>query len=424
MKVNNGVSHPLVGSLAWRPAGQRDVQSVAQPAVHPAARPAAHPPRPQQPPACAAALAARPQAAPAQHAAPTQHAAVPARRQRARRLTLLSVGASAVLLGCASLPSAPWRVEPNYRVQDSSASAAQGWLALAQQHEGEARPAQAIAAYQKAALAAPGDAEVHNALGVALARQGQFAPAVLALRRAVVLAPQRAQLLNNLGYALLLDSRAAEARAIFQLTLAMEPQHAQAGRNLAYADQQLGATRLAAVVPAAAAPVQAQAPADVAATPATSAVAAMPAAAATPAALPSTAPLLAQAQAQAQAPAWPVSLDGVSVEVINGNGIGGSASRLRGWLQQRGISVGRLANLLPYNSLQTQVLYRPGKAEQARSMALRLPVVAHVLPAPAGSTRADLRVLIGRDVIYSAGCAELAACAPTERLATTAALPR
>ncbi len=407
MKVNNGASHPLVGS-----AGRHGDSPLPAPAA-----PAASPAMPR-------AAAARP--------------------RRMRQFTLLSLAASALVLGCASVPSSQWRMEPSYRVQGTGTSAAQGYLALARQYEGEERALQAIDAYRKATLAAPDDADMHNALGVALARQAQFAPAVLALRRAVALAPERAQLLNNLGYALLLDGRMEEARAIIRLTLAMDPQHAQASRNLAYADAQLGTTRVA-VAPAAvvAAPVEVMAasmapvvPAQLAAAtpvvqvpvlvPVAAATLAEPVAAVTPDAQRTQAaaapPAAAPAAALAMAP--PVSLDGVSVEIINGNGIGGTATRLRGWLREHGIAVGRLANLVPFNSPQTQVLYRPGKAEQARSMALRLPVVAHVLPAPAGSNRADLRVLIGHDVIYSAGCSELAVCATPERLTTAAARPQ
>ncbi len=468
MRVRSGVSHPLMGTNAWQrpgqpapPAQRRETARAAAPvAAAPVAAPAISAP----------AVAARHVAA----AAPLPKRPKP---RRLRALTLASLAASAVVLGCATIPAPQWRVEPSYRLQDSGAATAQGWLALARVHEGEDRPAQAIAAYRKATLAAPGSADLHNALGVAMARHGEFGQAVVALRRAVALAPERAQLLNNLGYALLLDGRDQESRAIFRLALALDPQHAQAGRNLSYADERLAAVPAggsAAVVPAvavavsgatpaAAVPVPALvvAPAPAAATALAAAPAATPpmlpsvadaakhgsaaAVVATPAtaaptpvaisaattaavvpaaALPGMPAVLALAQAPAQSPALPASLDGVSVEVVNGNGIAGTAGRMRGWLQERGIGVGRLANLLPYNSQQTQVLYRPGKAEQARSMALRLPVVAHVLPAAAGSTRADLGVLIGHDVIYSAGCSELSVCATPERLSTAAARPQ
>ena len=424
MKVNQGAFSPLRGTLQPKPA--------AVPAA-PAPAPAA--------------------SAPPLAGVPALDSLAVPRRSRLPKRMLLSLGVSAVVLGCAAVDPAPWRVEPTYRVQDSGPGTARAYLALARQHEGEFRSTQAIAAYRKAAQAAPDDADVHNLLGVALAREAQYGAAVLSLRRAVALAPDRAQLLNNLGYALMLDGRMDEARAIIRLTLALDSRHVQANRNLAYAEERLAATPVAApaasVAPAVvaapelpqAAPAPAPAPVPVPAVAAaipTSRVApstAMEAAAAAPPPpMPEpSAPKAAQTAAggvpvvMAAAPppvAAPASLQGVSVEIVNGNGIAGNASRLRGWLRERGVAVGRLANLLPYNSAQTQVLYRPGKVEQARSMALRLPVVAHVQAAPVGSIQADLRVLIGHDVIYSAGCTALAVCATPERLTAEAARPQ
>jgi Flp pilus assembly protein TadD len=355
----------------------------------------------------------------------------------------MTTAATAALLGCSSLPPAPWRVEPTYRVEDSGAGAAQGYLALARQYDGEQRGAQALDAYRKAAQAAPADAEVQNALGLALARQGQFGPAVVALRRAVALTPERAPLLNNLGYALLLDGRADEARAIFRLTLAVDPGHAMASRNLAHIDQQMAAAATSAAVPAAAVAVAAEAvAAQVVAAAADPAAATAPDAAAIPAAKPAAEPVAAVAAVTVAAPAaappaapvaQPVAvsattatvparvpLAGVSIEIVNGNGITGAAARLRNWLGEQGLRAGRLANLLPYDSPRTQVLYRPGKAEQARELAQRMPVGAEVSPATAGSTRADLRVLLGHDVRHSAGCGALQACAAAQRLASAA----
>jgi len=135
---------------------------------------------------------------------------------------------------------------------------------------------------------------------------------------------------------------------------------------------------------------------------------------------PAAAPLAADAAAGQAAASTPPRLEGVSVEIVNGNGITGAAARLRLRLQEQGVKVGRLANLRPYNSPHTQVLYRPGKAEAARAVVNRMPVDANIAPAPAGSTRADLSVLIGLDVRHSAGCAVLAACAPPIRVASLA----
>jgi len=115
-------------------------------------------------------------------------------------------------------------------------------------------------------------------------------------------------------------------------------------------------------------------------------------------------------------------LDGVSIEIVNGNGTPGTAARMRLWLRERGVEAGRLANLWPYKSAHTLVFYRPGKADEAHEVAARMPLHAEVVLAPAGSTRADLRVLIGHDAHYAAGCEMLASCATRERLALSGAV--
>lgn len=412
MKVTSGMTHPLVGTQA------RHLVSAAARAVP----------------------------APATANQPIASTRAPRRQHQLVTLTLV---ASAALLGCSSVTAPTWRTEPAYRVESAGADPVQGYLALARQYEGENRSAQALVAYRKAAQTAPGDADVQNTLGLALARQAQFGPAVLALRRAVALAPERAQLINNLGYALLLDGRHDEARAMFRLTLAVDPKHELALRNLAYADERqsaVGANAAAVMttaVPPAHGPVVVQPvgpaimPAEAAGSMAPAGLSRLPEAGESQAVTVVPQPMAAinewtstttpqtgagEKTSTAAAPAR-VSLEGVSIEIVNGNGISGAAARMRVWLQQQGIVSGRLANLPPYTSQSTQVQYRIGKAGQAQEVANRLPVEAQVSPAPEGSTRADLRIVIGHDARYSAGCAALSACAARERLAMASILP-
>ena len=413
MKVTSGMTHPLVGTQA------RHLASAAAPAVP----------------------------APATANLPIAATRAPRRKHQLVTLTLV---ASAALLGCSSMTAPTWRTEPAYRVESAGADPVQGYLALARQYEGENRSAQALVAYRKAAQTAPGDADVQNTLGLALARQAQFGPAVLALRRAVALAPERAQLINNLGYALLLDGRHDEARAMFRLALAVDPRHELALRNLAYADEQgstIGSSAPAVMttaVPPAHGPVVVQPvgpptlPAAVAEAMAPAGLSRLPEAGESQAVTVVPQPMAAinewastttpqtgagEETSTAAAPPARVSLEGVSIEIVNGNGISGAAARMRVWLQQQGIVSGRLANLLPYTSQSTQVQYQIGKAVHAQEVANRLPVEAQVSPAPEGSTRADLRIVIGHDARYSAGCAALSACASRERLAIASILP-
>ncbi len=292
-------------------------------------------------------------------------------------------------------------------------SAAPGYLALAQQYDSENRVEQALNAYARAAQSAPDSADMQNRLGLALARHGQIAGAITALRRAVVLAPDRAPLLNNLAYALMLDGRVDEARAMFKLTLAVDPAHEIASRNLAHLNKLLPvATAKAPTTVVIAALAVAAVPAAAAVDTVTPPAAAVthqqptPQVIAAPSAVASDGPGVTSKAAPLQP-----RHDPFSIEILNGNGVGGAAARMRHLLQEQGIQVSRVANLPPYKSVSTQVLYRPGKAEQARLIASRMPVDADVSPAPAGSTLADLRVVIGHDARRSVGCTALAVCA-------------
>lgn len=400
MKVH-GMGHPLVGTRAWHETSAARVAAGRD-------RPATY--RPMH----AAATAA-----------PTRTAARPPARppRRLRQAALLGVVSSVALLGCAALPDTPWRLEPSYHIAHGGGNAAQGYLALARQYEGEQRTAQALDAYRRAAAAAPDDADVQNTLGLALAQQSRFTEAVTALRRAVALAPARAPLLNNLGYALLLDGRAEEARAMFRLTLAVDPAHEMAGRNLAHVDQVLGATL-------AAAPVQQAAPAAPQAAPsaATPAVV-MAAGTATnemkPVAV-AAEPTVAAVRADSTALlAAQVPLQGVRVEIVNGLGVRGAAARVGRWLRERGVAAGRLANLLPYSSPHTQVLYQPGMSAAAEEIARRMPIVSQVAQARAGTSRADVSILLGHDMrSHPTACATLGACPDARTVATaTGKLP-
>lgn len=408
MKFSSGVRHDLVDEPGSRAA-------AGQPAAQ--ARDAHSLPRRQRP---ARRLSASPVTAQAQPAALSRRRAV----LRWRTLPLLGLAACAALLGCTSLTTPTWRVDPAYRVEGASLNAAAGYLALALQYEGENRVEQALDAYARSAQSAPDSADLQNSLGLALARHGRITAAITALRRAVVLAPDRAPLLNNLAYALLLGGRVDEASAMLKLTLAVDPAHQIALRNLAHLNEQL-------LVAAAKAPRTA-----VTAAVAVEVPVVLVASAVDTVAAPATAVTLQQRMPQDFVP-WSTVAgdepgatskvaplqprpDPFSIEILNGNGVGGAAARMRDLLQEQGMHVRRVANLPPYKSVLTQVLYRPGKAEQARLIALRMPVSADVSPAPAGSTLADLRVVIGHDARRSAGCTALAVCAVAEGSAGSA----
>lgn len=349
----------------------------------------------------------------------------PASAMPARRLTALSVVACAALWGCSSLPT--WRVEPAFRIESGGANPGPGLLALAQQYEGEGRVEQALQAYAKAAQAAPADADLHNTVGLALARHGRFGDAVTALRRAVALAPERAPLLNNLAYALLLDGRAEDARAMWRLTLAVDPAHTMASRNLAHVDQQLANAATPAAAPVLAAQrAPAAAPASVAKEVVQVAQAAPPAAAAAAAAEPTSAPLrwshsggdvielqrlaptpkpveitLATLPSLPALPALPGLSDvakPVNIEVSNGAGRSGLAKGTAQALRASGHQAAQVTNHTHFKVQQTEIQYRSSDdAFAARRLARSFALPVALAPNPALRQGIDLRVLLGRD---------------------------
>lgn len=342
----------------------------------------------------------------------------PASRDRPRavmhapRLSALSVVACAALWGCSSLPT--WRVEPAFRIESGGANPGPGLLALAQQYEGEGRVEQALQAYAKAAQAAPTDAELHNTVGLALARHGRFGAAVAALRRAVALAPERAPLLNNLAYALLLDGRSEDARAMLRLTLAVDPSHPMASRNLAYVDQQLASAVAAAAVPIVTADkVPAAEPVSVAtvvAQVAPAAAAAEPA----PAQLrwahsggnvmelkglaPAPRPIAILPAALPTLPSMSSVEKPVNIEVSNGAGRTGLAKGTAQALRASGHQAAQVTNHTHFKVQQTEIQFRlSDDAFAARKLARSFALPVALAPNPALRQGIDLRVLLGQD---------------------------
>ena len=84
------------------------------------------------------------------------------------------------------------------------------------------------------------------------------------------------------------------------------------------------------------------------------------------------------------------------VEIVNGHGVRGAASRLRDAL---GTGPGtRLVNRSPYREPSTVIEYRPGYAAQARALARRMPISTQLLAAATFGSRADVRVVLGHDL--------------------------
>ena len=323
--------------------------------------------------------------------------------KRHPRCVPFALVAGCVLAGCSTAPpqaGPAWRVEPVLQVSHGGRNdGGQAALALARAYDGEGRSGQALLAYRRAAAEAPHDADVQTALGIALATQGLHVEAEAVLRRALELAPKRASSLNNLGYAMLLAGRPAAAQEQLHAALALDPGNDRARSNLAWAQGDRAAASTVPAGPPVEPPAMQQAGPFVT--------------------LPATAALVVQSPLVPGHPPTPSAderhaeraLPAYRLQIVNGNGMPGVAGRVRDWLAVQGIAPATLANLAPYRSTSTRIEYRPGFFVQANDVAGRMPTPTQLVALPAsGRSSADVRVVLGRDVLVAEGCAALKAC--------------
>ncbi|SIP86387.1 Tetratricopeptide repeat-containing protein [Aromatoleum tolulyticum] len=132
-------------------------------------------------------------------------------------------------------------------------------------------------------------------------------------------------------------------------------------------------------------------------------VAAAPRAVETPAVMPPPAAALA-----APAPA-------ARYEISNGHGGEGLARRLAGLLGQQGFARPRLTNQAPYNQAASVIQYRDGYRASAEAFASLLPFRPTVMAAANVDLRADVRLVLGRDLTTSDACAVLGLCTRVAR---------
>jgi hypothetical protein len=87
------------------------------------------------------------------------------------------------------------------------------------------------------------------------------------------------------------------------------------------------------------------------------------------------------------------------VEVANGNGVPGMAYKVKDILNQQGITVSRLTNAKPYKQQATKIQYREGYQQTAQALKTALNGRAVVSRSDHMSTKSDVRLVLGRDVV-------------------------
>jgi tetratricopeptide (TPR) repeat protein len=371
---------------------------------------------------------------------------------------VLSVASAFSIVGCASLTNPQitqsYPVQPAFGVRHGMPNA-EAMYRLGRLYQGQLRYADAMAAYHQALAQNPGHAEAHNGLGVIHAEQGRYDEAIKEFQAAIAASPRAAYLHNNLGYVLLLQGSNEKAVEVLEEARRLEPGNvkvrdnlivgyersieggkarfpAQPGTKTTVAAEskaesaqapievrtgQDSGIRLVAVAPAVyelqasgaeAAGAQKKHGSD----PAVPAATVVPPERGSPAVttVPGTyevpvhdSPTTIEASGKATQAARPdearqQELKAFKLEVSNGNGVGGMAARIAGYLARFGVSTRRLTNDKAFSQPTTLIQYREGYRTQAARIGSMLPKAVPVVRADTLRSDIDVRVVLGRDV--------------------------
>jgi tetratricopeptide (TPR) repeat protein len=373
---------------------------------------------------------------------------------------VLSVASAFSIVGCASLTtsSQPWTVQPAFSVNHAGPKA-DAMYRLGRFYQGQRRYADAIAAYRQALAPDPGYADAQNGLGVIYAEQGHYDEAVKAFQAAIAASPRAAYLHNNLGYVLLLQGSNEKAVEVLEEARRLEPGNAKVRDNLVIGYERLveernaqrpvqpdrktpvaeesktesaqasvevrtaldSGVKLVAVAPAVyelqvlgseAADAQTKPRAGSAVPTATvvpleggspAPVYVLTTASGTQEAQVAGSPTTIEASGHATEAARPdkarqQELEAFKLEVSNGNGVGGMAARVAGYLARFGVSTGRLTNDKTFLQPTTLIQYREGYRTQAARIGSVLPKEVPVVQADTLRSDIHVRVVLGRDV--------------------------
>jgi len=158
------------------------------------------------------------------------------------KITVLCVCGAFSIPGCVSLgqqkAAHPWSVQPAFGVRHNGPNA-EAMYRLGRLYQGQARYAEAIAAYRRALAQDPGYVDANNALGVIHAEHGRYDAAEREFHIAIALAPDAAYLRSNLGFALLLRGSNEEAARVLEEAKRLDPDHETVLFNLRLANRRL-----------------------------------------------------------------------------------------------------------------------------------------------------------------------------------------
>ncbi|MES2071697.1 MAG: tetratricopeptide repeat protein [Pseudomonadota bacterium] len=87
------------------------------------------------------------------------------------------------------------------------------------------------------------------------------------------------------------------------------------------------------------------------------------------------------------------------LEIANGNGVTGLATKVRKTLVSQGLPVARLTNIKPYQEPQTLIQYRAGYQEQALLLGKKFLKTPRLVQEEHLRSSSDLRLVLGKDVV-------------------------
>jgi len=378
----------------------------------------------------------------------------------------------ALMTSCASNQStsaAPWTIKTT-AVTKSRNDKPEAMYQLGRYYQGQNRFNEAVNAYLKALNADANFVEAHNGLGVVYSRQGKYREAIAAFQAAILQTPKAAHLYSNMGYAYYLQGQYAESVKALEQATKLDPHNQRALNNLGQAYAKAGSTTQSALafseaisvektanavaepaVPAQNMPANvtniavASAPdanvekatvqdAQMLAIPKDSGVirTASPAPALVPV-VESRAKLVPVAPHVSELQLRPESADMVQVasaealqdlqkvrlEVANGNGVSGAASKVSKFLRGQGYAAARLTNQKPFKTKTTQIYYRSGYEAQALLLQSKLLDAPKLIERNDMRANISVRVVLGKDMVtqlahyeYQAKTMQLALHAP------------
>ncbi|MEX0902913.1 MAG: LytR C-terminal domain-containing protein [Pseudohongiellaceae bacterium] len=254
----------------------------------------------------------------------------------------------------------------------------------------------AIGILQRELAAQPASIEALNGLGASFDRLGRYDVARDYYFQALDLASRSPLTLTNIGYSYLLEGRRREAERLLVLALQIEPDNVRAAGNLQLARMELARAELAESFATAPIPAPAQTPEQPAEQTDAQAQVEGPEHAAVPIPVQGMEAIDVQTQVRSSS----TTINTLRLEISNGNGVTGMASRLRSFLRLRGGNIVRLTNADNFGYADSILYYTEGRREAAEAIASRLPLRGiRLQKSNQLSQTVDARLLIGRDIV-------------------------